>query len=328
MYKQAKFGVGDALSLMNPFASAMNADPETPMRLAQNPVVNRAIWNVLFSGGAMLAAGAGLKYLTSRVQDKHLDKKQQEAVDAKLNGIVPVTEPDSDLEDTEEREKRKKKEIPVKKKASAEQEDPSVGGTFGRMAGTALLNSLPVLAAGGALYAGSKMVSDVKKEDRTAALQKEIAELQNKLDSLYSQRLALREERRKLQKQASIFDSISDFVYGSDDPESAKRSTLIAGMELPIVSAALASALAGYGAYKYFSKRDKDRAKVKMLEKRILPTDLVGTPPTIVMETGEDGKLHIPGRGGRTVEVETESSPAVAAIPASDQTLTALGLNL
>lgn len=328
MYKQAgKFGVTDALTLMNPFASVMNTNPTTPMKIAENPIVNRALWNALFAGGALLTAGAGIKYLTSHNQDEHFAKKHKEAIDAKLNGIVPVTEPDSDLGDTKEREKRRKKEIPVTKKAT-EDDGVLLGGTVKN----ALLSALPIAAAGGALFAGSQLVDKAKKEDREATLKREVAQLQNKLDSLYSQRLALSEQRRALKKQASVAELLQGLktrIFGSDDPESARRSDITATFELPFVSAALASALAGYAGYKYFSKHDKDRAKVKMLEERILPTDLVGTPPTIVMELGKDGKVRVPGRGKVSEEPRAlPAAPPPATSMSTDRTLQALGLNL
>lgn len=312
--KQAKFSLGDALGLLNPLDTMIGGHRGTPMQLAADPQVNRAIWNTLFSGGALLAAGAGLRYLSSKEQDKEFSKKQREAVDAKLNGIVPVTEPDSDLDDTKKREKRREQEIT--KEASGFIEN-------------ALLSAVPIAAAGGAMYAGAAYMGNKKEKEREKKLKEEIAQLQNKLDSLYSERLALREQRRGIQKQAddvSWWHKIGRLIgkhYGDDNEQSI--FSRFGG--LPITTAAIASLLAGYGAYQYFSKRDKDRAKVKMLKERILPSDLVGTPPTIVMELGKDGKVRVPGRG--SVDVKALPAPAApVSDAANDATLHALGLNM
>lgn len=316
MYKRSGFSLGDAVALMNPLDSMIGSHRNTPMSLAKDPFVNRAIWNTLFAGGAMLAAGAGLKYLTGKEQDTHFAKKQKEAVEAKLNGIVPVTEPDSDLGDTKKREKRREKEIT--KEASD-------------FVGDALLAAVPIAAAGGALYAGSAYVGNKQRKEREAKLKNEIAQLQNKLDSLYSERLALREQRRAMQKAASDeswYQRLGRWLGKPFGQENDEASVLSRVGKVPITTAAVASLLAGYGAYKYFSKRDEDRAKVKMLENRILPSDLVGTPPTIIMETDKDGKLRVPGRGGKVVEIENKEAPEVVAVPASNNTLAQLGLNL
>ena len=109
--KQAAFSLQDALTLMLPFSTAADFTPNTPMKLSKDPHVNRAVWNALFSGGAMLGLGALIKHVSARKQNEKFDKAQKEAVESKLNGIVPVTEPDRSLRDTASREKRRTREL-------------------------------------------------------------------------------------------------------------------------------------------------------------------------------------------------------------------------
>ena len=194
--KQAAFSLQDALTLMLPFSTAADFTPNTPMKLSDDPRVNRAVWNALFSGGAMLGLGALIKHISSQKQNEKFDKKQQEAIESKLNGIVPFTEPDSSLKDTKKREERRTREI---KKNANELTNAVTNATLGL---------IPIAAAAGGLYAGARAVNDSVKEDREEKLKKEIAELQNKLDKLYNDRIVLNEKRRELRKAAGLGDWI------------------------------------------------------------------------------------------------------------------------
>ena len=292
--KQAAFSLQDALTLMLPFSTAADFTPNTPMKLSKDPHVNRAVWNALFSGGAMLGLGALIKHISSQKQNEKFDKKQKEAVESKLNGIVPVTEPDSSLKDTKAREKRRTREL----EKNANVLDDAVKN--------AVLGLIPITAAAGGLYAGARAVNDSIKEDREDALKKEIAQLQNKLDKLYNDRLVLNEKRRALRKNAGLGDwadsvggylnDFSDVLFGRSNPESPKRGMANTVMSLPFLLAGSVGLLGTYAAKRYFDKRDADRAKLKMLEKKMLPADLVGTPPVIIMEEGPRGKLQVAGR--------------------------------
>lgn len=292
--KQAAFELKDALTLMLPFSTAADFTPNTPMKLSKDPRVNLAVWNALFSGGAMLGLGALIKHMSAQKQNEKFDKKQKEAIESKLNGIVPFTEPDSSMRDTEAREKRRTREI--KKNASVL--DSAVKN--------AVLGLIPITAAAGGLYAGARAVNDSIKEDREEALKKEIAQLQNKLDKLYNDRIVLNEKRRQLRKSAGLGDwidstggflnDITDTVFGRSNPDSPKQGMASTIMSLPFLSAGAVGLLGTYAAKRYFDKRDADRAKLKMLEKKMLPADLIGTPPVIIMEEGPRGKLQVAGR--------------------------------
>lgn len=292
--KQAAFSLKDALTLMLPFSTAADFTPNTPMKLSKDPQVNRAVWNALFSGGAMLGLGALIKHMSSQKQNEKFDKKQQEAVESKLNGIVPFTEPDSSLKDTKKREERRTREI---KKNANELTNAVTNATLGL---------IPIAAAAGGLYAGARAVNDSVKEDREAALKKEIAQLQNKLDKLYNDRIVLNEKRKELRKTADLGDFVdkageylndfSDSIFGRENPDSPKQGLGRTILSLPFLTAGAVGLLGTYTAKRYFDKRDADRAKLKMLEKKMLPADLVGTPPVIIMEEGPRGKLQVAGR--------------------------------
>ena len=142
----------------------------------------------------------------------------------------------------------------------------------------------------------------IKKQEREEQLKKEIAQLSTKLDKLYNDRLMLNEKRRALKKSASDDDDIGvmaglkNFVFGTEDPYSDNRSAFKKMVSWPFITAGITGLLSTYAAKRYFDKRDADRAKLKMLEKKILPADLVGTPPVIIMEEGPRGKLQVAGR--------------------------------
>ena len=288
--KQAAFSLQDALTLMLPFSTAADFTPNTPMKLSKDPQVNRAVWNALFSGGAALGLGALIKHISSRRQNEKFDKAQKEAVESKLNGIIPFTEPDSSLKDTKKREERRTREI--KKNAS--------------MLTDAALGLVPIAAAAGGLYAGARAVNDSVKEDREAALKKEIAQLQNKLDKLYNDRIVLNEKRKELRKTAGLGDLVdkaggflndfSDSIFGRENPDSPKRGMASTILSLPFLTAGAVGLLGTYASKRYFDKRDADRAKLKMLERKVLPADLIGTPPFIIMEESPRGKLQVAGR--------------------------------
>lgn len=292
--KQAAFSLQDALTLMLPFSTAADFTPNTPMKLSKDPHVNRAVWNALFSGGAMLGLGALIKHISSKRQNEKFDKKQLEAVESKLNGIIPFTEPDSSLRDTKAREKRRTREL--EKNANAIKNAVS----------NAVLGLVPIAAAAGGLYAGARAVNDSVKEDREEALKKEIAQLQNKLDKLYNDRIVLNEKRKELRKNAGLGDwadsvggylnDFSDTLFGRDNPDSPKRGMAGTIISLPFLTAGAVGLLGTYTAKRYFDKRDADRAKLKMLQKKMLPADLIGTPPVIIMEEGPRGKLQVAGR--------------------------------
>lgn len=337
--KQASFSLKDALTLMLPFSTAADFTPNTPMKLSKDPQVNRAVWNALFSGGAALGLGALIKHISSRRQNEKFDKKQQEAVESKLNGIIPFTEPDSSLKDTKKREERRTREI--KKNAS--------------MLTDAALGLVPIAAAAGGLYAGARAVNDSVKEDREAALKKEIAQLQNKLDKLYNDRIVLNEKRKELRKTADLGDFVdkageylndfSDSIFGRENPDSPKRGMASTILSLPFLTAGAVGLLGTYASKRYFDKRDADRAKLKMLERKVLPADLVGTPPVIIMEESPRGKLQVAGRRGeekpndddkdkekdkekeqdKEKAVETENKPETKVLPPND-VMVALGL--
>ena len=292
--KQAAFELKDALTLMLPFSTAADFTPNTPMKLSKDPHVNRAVWNALFSGGAMLGLGALIKYMSAQKQNEKFDKAQKESVESKLNGIAPVTEPDRSLRDTAAREKRRTREL--EKNASV------LDGAVKN----AVLGLVPITVAAGGLYAGARAVNDSIKEDREDALKKEIAQLQNKLDKLYNDRLVLNEKRKELRKNAGLGDwadtvggylnDFSDTLFGRSNPESPKRGMANTVMSLPFLTAGAVGLLGTYAAKRYFDKRDADRAKLEMLKKKMLPADLIGTPPVIIMEEGPRGKLQVAGR--------------------------------
>ena len=291
---QAGIAPKDALTLMLHFSTAADFTPNTPMKLSKDPRVNLAVWNALFSGGAMLGLGALIKHISSQRQNEKFDKKQQEAIESKLNGIVPFTEPDSSLRDTKAREKRRTREL--EKNANA----------LKNAVTNATLGLIPIAAAAGGLYAGARAVNDSVKEDREEKLKKEIAELQNKLDKLYNDRIVLNEKRRELRKSAGLGDwidstggflnDITDTVFGRSNPDSPKQGMANTILSLPFLTAGAVGLLGTYTAKRYFDKRDADRAKLKMLERKVLPADLVGTPPVIIMEEGPRGKLQVAGR--------------------------------
>lgn len=288
--KQAAFSLKDALTLMLPFSTAADFTPNTPMKLSNDPQVNRAVWNALFSGGAMLGLGALIKHMSAQKQNEKFDKKQKEAVESKLNGIIPLTEPDSSLKDTKKREERRTRELEKNANLLAD----------------ATLGLVPIAAAAGGLYAGARAVNDSVKEDREEALKKEIAQLQNKLDKLYNDRIVLNEKRKELRKAAGLGDfvdkaggflnDLSDSIFGRENPDSPKRGMGRTILSLPFLTAGAVGLLGTYASKRYFDKRDADRAKLKMLERKILPADLIGTPPVIIMEESPRGKLQVAGR--------------------------------
>lgn len=298
MRKTADFRVEDAVRLANPFITLAGFTPNTPGKLAEDPHWNRALWNALFSGGTMLAGGALIKYLSAKAQQHELDKVQRKAVESKLNGIVPVSTPNDTLEDTEEREKRRRREL--SKEAN--------------ILHSALASSLPIMAAGAGLYAGARGMDRIVTENRKEDLEREVAELQNRLDQLYNEQLQLRkrrDERRKgnVIKSASLEDvgmavgrtrnAVSDFLFGSPaDSTFPKRSILQGVMETPFIAAGMLSLLAAYASNRYFNKRDEDRAKVELMHKQILPANLTGIPPQIIVESTADGEVKVKGREG------------------------------
>lgn len=325
--KTASFTPVDALILMNPLSTAAGSSPNTPIRLAKDPRVNQAIWNALFAGGGMLAAGALIKHLSARKQDEEFDKKQREAIESKLNGIMPSDGgKKSDKDQVADNERRNRKEPAasvngtVKKKANS---------PVSSIVKSTLLGMVPVAAAGGGLYLGAKMLSDDKKTEREEQLKKEIAQLRTKLDKLYNDRLMLNEKRRALKKSASDDDDIGmmaglkNFLFGTEDPYSDNRSAFQKMVSWPFITAGITGLLSAYAAKRYFDTRDAERAQVKMLEKRVLPADLVGTPPVLIMETDPRGKLQVAGRKKeekpKEAEKEKDKEKASDAEPKKEQ---------
>lgn len=320
------------LQLLNPLITLSGSTDATKglPQLAENPRTNLMLWNSIGTTAAGLLLGSAIKGLSGMTQNEWWQTKKKKAEEAKLNALQPVTQPDTNMDDTEEREKRRAAELQKSGSAEDTMPDGSVpeGQNFFQRYMTETLKSATPLALGGlGLWIGTQATNRALQESRENALDREIADKRNQLDALHrqimEQRLQQHRAKTAVPKQASISDvveamrspvsslyhtvstaygdtkkAISDagnWVFGKSRPadkHDSSRGAVSTLAELPTLSAGALALLGAYTTYQFAKRRDEERAKLKQM-RSLAATNLTNIAPRLQLELDDNDTLKL-----------------------------------
>lgn len=333
MQKKAEFKPAwHQLQLLNPALTLVGSDRATVglPQLADNPRTNLMLWNSLGSLAAGLTLGGLIKGITGADQANWWRKHRNAAEADKVNAIQPLSHPDTDLTDTEQREKRRVREL-QKQSNSPVQEPPERGpNILQRYLTNVTRSALPLAAGGLGLWFGTQAVSNQLQESREEALDQEIAAKRNQLDSLHRQILDMRLRGRNVKtavpKQASsladditaavtapvrvLTDDASTAYHGikgelRDIKESlfgrsprsgtdASRGAIGTLADIPSLSAGALALLGAYTTYQFAKRRDENRAKLKQMQS-LAATNMTHMVPRLQLELDADNNVKVSG---------------------------------
>lgn len=332
LYKRASDSWTRLLNPAYALASTTGAAVSKLPQLASDPHVNVGLWNALVTMGALGTIGTGLKLGSAWSQSRRFEKKKRDALIGKLNAIVPIMRPDLNLNDSDEVERRREEEVDSLTK-KANDDDMSAGE---RLMRNIVVGALPVGAAVGGMYLGSKLTDDAISNMRKTKLKKDIQDRRNQLNAIYAEMVALarnpeaktlpymekkyqlenkepalledtgaQERDALLSKVANAYTKIRDATMPAmntvqnfiDRPRVSAtdtgRSPFNTLVDLPLVTAALTGILAAGASKVYFDRRDAQRKRVKLLEDKVLASNLTHQLPQLVLQgdNPEDYKL-------------------------------------
>lgn len=307
-----KSGALDLLPLANPlYTLAGTREVENALpRLSEERNVNKVLWNSAGVGVSALAVAALISALSNETKLSKYKKKSDEALGSKLNSIMPIASPDTDLNDLDERAKRRLLEL---SKTASSDRKPTVGEG---MAARVITSAIPVMVGLGGLYAGNKVVNKLYESRIKEDTKKQIAEYSNELEALQARILQLQMsenskgnqlETDDLYKLASsetlgekvgrLGDNIATaggIIGPNIKTTGSQRNILQLLIDMPFLSALLiGGATAGVG-YNLFSKRDEDTKKLKELES-MAATNLSNIPPRLVLALDKNGNPMVKG---------------------------------
>lgn len=241
-------------------------------KLTGHADADATIWSTLGMTLTLGTVAAAATVLANKVAEKAWDRKRQEIHKNKVNALYSYNAPNSAPEvaavdevreiGLNEPKKLENKASKLLENKEALVEKSAAGGFAAAL--------IPPLVAVPAAFAIGNATSKIMEEDREQTLDKEIAELRNKLDRLYARHLEL----QGVNKQAS----------GRPNP---LGQALTIGALVPLAI----SGLTGYAAYLYTKKKDENRQKLKMLEEVVMPQNLTNTPAELQLVLGENQAL-------------------------------------
>ena len=274
------------LKLLNPFTTLAHTGegdiaPTGKFALSRDPKTNLALWNTIGVSSWAIPLAIAANVASNRYWKKEIEKARKKRTVSKLEALRPRLSPDSDLDDisnivdTPEEENRLIEEI--EKKASDDDSGiPLIGDAVSR----GLKAALPILAAPTALAVTTAILHKKQKEEYKKQLLRE--------------RLALRNMHDKIQHDILVENGL---LKGAKAPE--KENTLSSFLlDLPVVLSLGGAALAGAGTYHYLSKKDKNKAKIEFLKKKVLGSNTLQDTPQISLDSLPAVKEELIARTG------------------------------
>lgn len=300
-------------SLFDPtytFTTRHGAENGLPV-LSESPLTNKAMWNMLAVGGGSLLLGALISSLAHETSLDRFRRKNREGLEAKLNSIMPIANPDTDLDDSAERHLLRTQEL-----------TKTASGALGDFGARIATGALPMLALAGGAYTGHKIVSELYENKTKEDLKNEIEEYENELEALQARLLAAQSKSDKKDKTLDVVDPVESFlgkdasddggllnrvgnaadnvatVWGITGPSTessgANRGAMDMFVEYPFITAAIIAAAAGAGGYQLFRKKNETFAKAKVMEE-LAATNLSNIPPRLSLSLDEKGNPIVVG---------------------------------
>ena len=251
----------------------LGKDPDIKQlpKLTGNEDADATLWSTLGMTLTLGTVAAAATAIANKVAEKAWDRKRQEIHKNKVNALYSYNAPNSAPEVEAVKEVREiglnePKKLENKLPKLLENKEPAVEKAAAGGMAAALI---PPLVAIPTAFAIGNATKKIMEEDREQELDKEIAELRNKLDRLYARHLEL----QGVSKQAS-------------GPNFTGR-VITLGLLLP----AAVAGLTGYATYLYTKKKDENRQKLKMLEEVVMPQNLTNTPSELQVVLGSEKTL-------------------------------------
>ena len=273
MYKQA---AGDSpWWIFMPGHRFLGKTPDTDKLpdLLGNSDANNVLWSTIGSTLTLGTLAATATAIANKVVEKAWDRKRAEIHRNKVNSLYSYNTPNTapDVEAVKEI-----RELGITEPRKIEQKAPKLLENNAPVEKTASVAAalIPPLVSIPAAFAIGNMTKDVLEEDRGEELDKEIAELRNKLDKLYARHLELQ----------GVSKTAND--DGADRPGPGGK--LLAALMLTPLAI---SAITGYATYLYTKKKDENRQKLKMLQEHVLPQNLTNTPSEVQLVLGENNTI-------------------------------------
>lgn len=233
---------------------------------------NSILWSTLGQTLSLGAIAATATVLANKVAESAWDKKRKAIHENKVNALysynAPNTAPDVQaVKEVREIGLKEPKQLENKETKLLENKEP-----MEKAAGTLAEALVPPLIAVPAAFAIGSLAKEVIEEDRGEKLDKEIAELRNKLDRLYARSLELR--------------GVEKTAAGDEKPNVLGRMATAA-----VLGPLALATITGYATYLYTKKKDENRQKLKMLEETVLPQNLTNTPAEMQLVLNDKDKL-------------------------------------
>lgn len=273
------------LKLLNPFTTLAHTGegdiaPSGKFALSRDPKTNLMLWNALGVSSWAIPLAIAANAASHKYWKNQIEKDRKKRTVSKLEGLRPRLSPDADLDNldnilnTPELENRAIEEI--EKKASDDSSIPLLGDAISRGAKAAV----PIIAVPAALAATTAIMQKKQKEEYKRQLLRE--------------RLALRNMHDKIQHEILVENGL---LKGAKAPE--KENTLSSFLlDLPVVLTLGGGALAGAGAYHYLTKKDKNKAKIEYLRKKVLGSNTLQETPQISLDSLPVKKEELIARTG------------------------------
>ena len=281
-----KKSANNYLKLLNPFTTLAHTGegdiaPSGKFALSRDPKTNLALWNTLGVSSWAIPLAIAANVASNRYWKKKIEEDRKKRTVSKLEALRPRLSPDDDLDDvsnildTPEAENRIIEEI-EKKANDGDSGLPLIGDAVDR----GIKSALPILAAPTALALTTAILHKKQKEEYKKQLLKE--------------RLALRNMHDKIQHEILVENGL---IKGAKAPE--KENTLSSFLlDLPVVLSLGGAALAGAGTYHYLSKKDKNKAKIEFLRKKVLGSNTLQDTPQISLDSLPAVKEELIARTG------------------------------